>query len=445
MAASQWKFLTAIKNWWNPANLSDARLAENRLINRYINEDLFHLEINDVRVDAPSSANRARPQFLHTLSLRAKRHSLPHFEQLHHSPRDITLINKSENSQNFESARSNQGSDGDQHSLLSLQQAIVSKSKCKNKEIAPVVLAHGYGCGGAVFLPCIQQLFATLVKHNTADCSLPSVHVIDWLGCGLSSRPKFECQTSRQSEDFFIESLEQWRKSMDLSKMILCAHSLGAYVCILYAMKYPQYIDHLILISPVGVPEKPQENSDRLPSANNRQIPYYIRLMIRFFTLLWNLGYTPHDILRFMGPKGKEFLFWVVDKRLFRLDDADESGVVLKELLAEYLWHILAMNGGASGEYALNKILLPGAYARDPLCHRIGGLHELQKQYKFDIDFIYGSNDWMDSKHALALKENNIVDCDVYVVNNCGHQLILENYQEFAQVLGNVIVKGQLV
>ena len=347
---------------------------------------------------------------------------------------NITLV-KQEKSQNFESRITNKPS-------CNIQQLIANKSQYKSHEIPPIVLAHGYGCAGSVFLPSINNLYGTITKYNTESSNIPTTHIIDWLGNGLSSRPKFTCKTTAETEDFYVESLEEWRKSMGLSKMILCAHSLGAYCSVLYALKYPQYIDHLVLISPVGIPEKPQQPEQGI--AGNQRIPFYIRWIIRFFTGLWERGYCPSDILRAMGPKGQDFLRWVIEKRLFRLNGDDKDTERLKELLGEYLYHILAMNGAGSGEYALNKILMPGAWAVHPLCKRIGGLKELQRKYGFDIDFIYGSNDWMRSEYALRLKEDDVLDCEIHIVNDCGHQMLLENYKEFGDVLGSVIIKGQL-
>ena len=359
--------------------------------------------------------------------------------------KQITLLNlnKPEKSQNFESRINNQGTCDNGNSLVSLQNLIASKTGYKKQSMPAVVLAHGYGCAGGVFLPSITNIYSTISKYNSDAANVPNIHIIDWLGNGLSSRPKFNCKTTAETEEFYVESLEQWRKSMGLKKMILCAHSLGAYCSILYAIKYPQNIDHLVLISPVGLPEKPEEYDRGL--VDNPKIPFYIKLMIRFFTKLWEYGFTPSDIIRGLGPKGKDFLQWAVDKRLFRLNGDDHDTKRLKELLSEYLYHILAMNGGGSGEYALNKILLPGAWAVNPLCKRMGPLKELQKKYGFDIDFIYGSNDWMKSENALQLKQDDIFDCNVHIVNKCGHQMLLENYKDFGEMLGTVIVNGQLV
>merc|ERR1711879_72234 len=58
------------------------------------------------------------------------------------------------------------------------------------------------------------------------------------------------------------------------------------------------------------------------------------------------------------------------------------------------------------------------------------------------IDFIYGETDWMTSAHACKLKRENAIKCDVFINENCGHQLILENYQGFGQLLGSIVSKG---
>ena len=38
--------------------------------------------------------------------------------------------------------------------------------------------------------------------------------MVDWLGCGLSSRPKFTASSLLETEAFFVDSLEAWRESM---------------------------------------------------------------------------------------------------------------------------------------------------------------------------------------------------------------------------------------
>jgi esterase/lipase len=75
-----------------------------------------------------------------------------------------------------------------------------------------------------------------------------------------SIRPQFKTKTVQGSdiidvaEQFFVESLEEWRKVHQLDKITLAGHSLGGYLSLAYAEKYPQHIDRLILLSPAGIP-----------------------------------------------------------------------------------------------------------------------------------------------------------------------------------------------
>jgi cardiolipin-specific phospholipase len=65
----------------------------------------------------------------------------------------------------------------------------------------------------------------------------------------------------REAESFFVESLEEWRERTGLEKMTLIGHSLGAYLSTVYALRYPQRVHKLILLSPAGVPRGPDTTS----------------------------------------------------------------------------------------------------------------------------------------------------------------------------------------
>lgn len=53
---------------------------------------------------------------------------------------------------------------------------------------------------------------------------LAAAPAVDWLGTGLSGRPKFSATTQQQAESFFMHSLEAWRERMGLDKFILLGH-----------------------------------------------------------------------------------------------------------------------------------------------------------------------------------------------------------------------------
>jgi cardiolipin-specific phospholipase len=84
------------------------------------------------------------------------------------------------------------------------------------------------------------------------------VYVVDLLGMGSSGRPTFAAETPEQAEDFFVNSLKTWLDKMEIKeKFYLCGHSLGGYVSTVYTLRYPDNVEKLLLLSPVGIPERP--------------------------------------------------------------------------------------------------------------------------------------------------------------------------------------------
>ena len=74
------------------------------------------------------------------------------------------------------------------------------------------------------------------------------VYRIDSLGCGLSSRPRWhlgkgENCAVEDAENFFVDGLERWRDAMQLEKMVLMGHSVGGYLAVAYAEKYPERVE----------------------------------------------------------------------------------------------------------------------------------------------------------------------------------------------------------
>ena len=75
---------------------------------------------------------------------------------------------------------------------------------------------------------------------------------------GISSRVDIEFTSNEQCINFFVESLEAFRVSLEnkynlKKKFILCGHSLGGYFAVNYAIKYPEKVESLFLMSPTGI------------------------------------------------------------------------------------------------------------------------------------------------------------------------------------------------
>ncbi|KAJ6629238.1 alpha beta-hydrolase [Mycena sp. CBHHK59/15] len=320
----------------------------------------------------------------------------------------------------------------------------------------PAVVLHGYGAGLGFFVKNFMAL-AQWAGHRGS-----AVYALDWLGMGRSARVPFTIKAPRkdiparvhEAESFFIDSLEEWRVKMKLDQMTLVGHSLGAYFSVVYALRYPERVNKLILLSPAGVPRDPNETTaperelepspvtsseaGSVESASHRRVAevraeqtqqaartQHSRTR-RLFMYLWEEGWSPFQVVRstfFWGP----MLIGKYSSRRF-------SGLTEEETrdMHDYILNITLAKG--SGEYCISHILAPGAHARLPLVDRIAPL-------KIPVTFVYGDHDWMDPEGGEQSVENlrkaGNGQGRSYIVNNAGHQVYLDN----PKAVNDLIVK----
>lgn len=89
-------------------------------------------------------------------------------------------------------------------------------------------MVHGFGGGVGLWVRNLDALSRTC-----------TVYAFDLLGFGRSSRPAFP-NDATLSEEQFVNSIEQWRQSLGLERMILLGHSLGGYLATSYSIQYPE-------------------------------------------------------------------------------------------------------------------------------------------------------------------------------------------------------------
>jgi cardiolipin-specific phospholipase len=351
----------------------------------------------------------------------------------------------------------------------------------KNEEVEEtMVILHGYGAGLGFFYKNFEPL--SRMKGW-------KLYALDMLGMGNSTRPHFKVQAKDQqgkiteAENWFIDALEEWRRIRGLETFTLMGHSLGGYLAVSYALKYPGRLKKLILASPVGIPEDPMAVDAAMPEpeestmanefsqdqasiasgdspngsikdaktnsagAPRRRVPGWL-------TWLWDANVSPFSIVRLTGPLGPRFVSGWTSRRFNHLPP-DES-----QILHDYAFSIFRQRG--SGEYALPYLLAPGAYARSPVINRIqdvgrqviqkstGDLQKPIRETGIPIVFLYGENDWMDVAGGLAaeekLKEARIKallngteeekrkekgSAKVIIITKAGHHLYIDNAEEF--------------
>ncbi|KAM5446131.1 hypothetical protein MaudCBS49596_006817 [Microsporum audouinii] len=252
-----------------------------------------------------------------------------------------------------------------------------------------LVVLHGYGAGLGFF----YKNFESLSRAKGWQ-----LYALDLLGMGRSTRPPFKIhakerdQAVTEAEDWFIDALEEWRVKRKIERFTLMGHSLGGYMAVAYALKYPGRLNKLILASPVGIPKDPRavdpdisEPSESTLSAEFTQgqdaatgdgaaadnglssrTPPLLRPLPKWLTYLWDANVSPFSFVRWSGPLGPRLVSGWTSRRFSHLPQPESKA------LHDYAYSIFRMRG--SGEYALAYILAPGAYARRPLINRIHGV-----------------------------------------------------------------------
>jgi cardiolipin-specific phospholipase len=312
-----------------------------------------------------------------------------------------------------------------------------------------LVLLHGYGAGLGFFYKNFEGL--SRVKGW-------KLYALDMLGMGRSSRPPFRVHARDQAgkiteaENWFIDALEEWRVLKKIEKFTLLGHSMGGYMAVAYALKYPGHLNKLILASPVGIPEDPyamnadmpepeestmaneftqdqdpivnQNGSLKTSGDNNNFLNAKTkgeaakksdpaaaprRPLPKWLTYLWDANISPFSIIRWTGPLGPRFVSGWTSRRFSHLPEQES------EALHQYAYSLFRQRG--SGEYALAYILAPGAFARSPLIRRINGVgrqnlpstpsspNGLTKETGIPVVMMYGENDWMDIAGGYAAEQ----------------------------------------
>eukprot|EP00158_Paraphelidium_tribonemae_P002811 Partr_v1_DN25691_c0_g1_i2_m4500 putative Abhydrolase domain containing len=244
-----------------------------------------------------------------------------------------------------------------------------------------LVLGHGFGAGLGMWFKNIEGL--SLIPGLR-------VYAIDWLGMGRSSRTPLPVRQSVHSDEedlavveaYFVDSLEAWRTTLQIEQMTLLGHSLGGYFSCRYALQYPERVKQLILASPAGVPEE-------APFASRMaELTFPQRQMLGLFHWGWESGYTPQGFIRSFGSFGRTALRKYATNRFPTVTGEDS------EAMYDYMLAITSLEG--TGEYALHRILRPGAWARNPLKPYLPKL-------QMPSYYMYGDHDWMDPRPAAEL------------------------------------------
>ncbi|KAI5079775.1 hypothetical protein GOP47_0005254 [Adiantum capillus-veneris] len=274
----------------------------------------------------------------------------------------------------------------------------------KSESAPTLVMVHGYGASQGFFF----RNFDALAKHFR-------VIAIDQLGWGASSRPDFTCKSTEETEAWFIDSFEEWRKAKNLDNFILLGHSFGGYVAAKYALKHPEHVQHLILVGSAGFSAQTDERNEWI-------MKFRSTWKGAILNHLWESNFTPQRVVRGIGRWGPDLVKRYTSARF----GSRSVGTMLNDdeaqLLSDYVYHTLASK--ASGELCLKYIFAFGAFARSPLLASAA-------DWKVPTSFIYGMEDWMDYRGAMNACTKMTVPKEIIRVPQGGHFVFLDNADGF--------------
>uniref|UniRef100_A0A6N2LCR4 1-acylglycerol-3-phosphate O-acyltransferase n=1 Tax=Salix viminalis TaxID=40686 RepID=A0A6N2LCR4_SALVM len=271
----------------------------------------------------------------------------------------------------------------------------------QSKEDSPtLVMVHGYGASQGFFF-----------RNFDALASRFKIIAIDQLGWGGSSRPDFTCKSTEETEAWFIDSFEEWRKAKNLSNFILLGHSFGGYVAAKYALKHPEHVQQLILVGPAGVSSESDSKSEWLTR-------FRATWKGAVLNHLWESNFTPQKAIRGLGPWGPDMVRRYTTARFGAYSTVGVLAGEECKLLTDYSYHTFAAK--ASGELCLKYIFSFGAFARKPLV-------QSAPEWKVPTTFIYGFHDWMNYEGAQQARQLMKVPCKIIRVPKAGHLQFIDN------------------
>ena len=229
----------------------------------------------------------------------------------------------------------------------------------------------------------------------------------DFLGMGLSSRPKVDFANENECIEFFVEVIEAFRKAKNINKFYLCGYSLGGYYAGQYSIKYPQYLeDTIFLFSATGIGNH-EKGGD--PNENT--------------TVGQKLVFKGNFGAFKMKPRMQSFKnkfiagLFVNNKCKSRYDIPPDEAEMVGKINMAYLDYPKDLDDCI---YIIFKYPIPTM--KIPLEDLF-----LEKIPDKKIVFCYGEKDWMDKFGAKRLAATKPEKYKYYDIKNWGHNWLVES------------------
>lgn len=280
-----------------------------------------------------------------------------------------------------------------------------------NKPI--LVLLHGLT--GTSF--CFFTMFKNLSKHFT-------VYAIDLPGQGLSSRIPYDFLDREKAEEFFLKRFYMTFKALKIKKMILLAHSFSGYLAGLFYIKYPDMIDHLIFLSPIGLCSSNKE----LGSCNA------IENLVQSMAFKFKRG--PNVGIKLFGFLSRPIFNKYCERSKFRALNDEEYDVYKGFLYCQ-------VQKDYSSDSAVYSFFDKNLKAYKPLSLFIENFRALKGR---KILIAYGAEDWCPSingeEFQKLLGRENV---ELITISKSNHMMQTDNYVELLEKLNDFFIKEKII
>ena len=267
-----------------------------------------------------------------------------------------------------------------------------------------LIMLHGFQACNLTYYRTLKYLSKNFI-----------VFCPDFIGMGLSARPKVEFKNENECIEFFVEVIEAFRKAKNIKKFYLCGHSLGGYFAGNYSIRYPENLEDIIfLFSATGIGD-PNKGGDV-----NENTTFGQKLFFK-----GNFGAFK------MKPRIQSFKnnfftgFFVNNKCKKRYDIPVEEGDLIGKVNLAYLDYPKDLDDCLFilFKYPIPtmKITLENSF--------------LEKIPDKRIIFCYGEKDWMDKFGAKRLAETKPEKYKYYDIKNWGHNWVIESPTDVATII----------
>ncbi len=265
-----------------------------------------------------------------------------------------------------------------------------TKTALHNPEISYIDVGSGEK---TVFLVHGLASNAGFWRYNIPELAKKyRVIAIDLPGYGKSQKDYYAYNMS-----FFASQVKRLADALGIKKLIYVGHSMGGQIGITFALKYPEYLEKLVLADPAGFEEFEQGEGDWLKSV----------MTVKGVKSTLEDGSRKNLASNFYSWNDK--WEWMVEERVRMSKAKDFEGFCYATVRSVY---------GMLDEPTWDKV----------------------EQVKTPTMIIYGRNDGLIPNPYLnpgftadVFKEGskNMANCTLHEIDECGHMIMIEHASEF--------------